>query len=787
MGTFLFKWDKPAAEVFIAVRESGFLHPEKLHRLRRSDNGVFELNIPLELLKDAVVYYQFVVDGKRTLSPSIPHEKYPSGDYHFFKRGHHQLNPIPTNPGQCEGFSEASTSIPKGKAGSLPENSTPSSLNINMTSLRSPSRAYPYRKLDFDTHEIRLLKLEWTYAEDSSITYSLDHASLIDPGSYVALSYCWGDPLITEIIRLDGVDVRVTVNLASALRAVQKRYFHTGNGIRVWADALCINQGDNEERSHQVRSMRQIYSRASLVFCWIGVSQPSRLSEVVKYWLQGQLTLLSVEDPQSSWMKESWELLNHFFSQPYWKRIWIIQEIAAASKVQVMFGDVQIPWDGLAALLDKMQEVSSQSQVSHRLDYRNALHLPYFRDRFFIRRQPISLIEAIRLTSQALSTDPRDKIYALLGLCHDGHIFVPVPNYKQPPEVVLADMTRSMISMNRSLDIICLKGTGPRNIPRGPDLPSWVPDWINLWSRPLTIQEAEFSNWQSMYDFNPIANGSNNQILKVQARRIGRLARLSTSISPDGKIKNDHTNRSPWIHRTSLLSKENERLRNPSQTELQLRDFIWQTLTMSQVETELARSCFASMWKPEGRGLVHELALIAWLDQNAWFKVKDWTLREWSQMRSKFVIQTEQPGGIILQVKRSVSWEVAPKFDSGHLISLIEVLGRIVGSGMSLATLTGGQPVALVHPDSQEEDEIYLLQGCTIPIVLRRSDSPIGEKQYRVIGGAYTLGTDKNSSYYRGTKDIEDLLDWEAYYRNPKYEDIQANWDNLGIQEITIC
>jgi hypothetical protein len=38
----------------------------------------------------------------------------------------------------------------------------------------------------------------------------------------------------------------------------------------LWADALCINQDDLDERTRQVELMRRIYSDAELVLSWLG-------------------------------------------------------------------------------------------------------------------------------------------------------------------------------------------------------------------------------------------------------------------------------------------------------------------------------------------------------------------------------------------------------------------------------------------------------------------------------------------------------------------------------------
>ena len=65
---------------------------------------------------------------------------------------------------------------------------------VQTTPPRSQEKLKPlYRQLDADNYEIRLLVLDYERAPGNKITCSLEYASLIDPPSYTALSYCWGD------------------------------------------------------------------------------------------------------------------------------------------------------------------------------------------------------------------------------------------------------------------------------------------------------------------------------------------------------------------------------------------------------------------------------------------------------------------------------------------------------------------------------------------------------------------------------------------------------------------
>lgn len=80
-------------------------------------------------------------------------------------------------------------------------------------------------------------------------------------GDYVALSYTWGKEDATEEIIVNGVPVKIRPNLESALRALRDKA-PIRAGMKIWIDALCINQDDTDERNAQVPRMREIYQRA---------------------------------------------------------------------------------------------------------------------------------------------------------------------------------------------------------------------------------------------------------------------------------------------------------------------------------------------------------------------------------------------------------------------------------------------------------------------------------------------------------------------------------------------
>jgi hypothetical protein len=275
-----------------------------------------------------------------------------------------------------------------------------------------------------------------------------------------------------------------------------------------------------------------------------------------------------------------------------------------ATKAKVLCGTCEIPWDNVATVLSRWKE-NPESVTLNRRAYLKAMHLVEFRDRFQVKREPISLLDAMRWSYQTEATDPRDKIFASLGLCHDGATYVPVQNYKQPLEDIIADMSRAMVSYDRSLDLMCLKGRiSPQE---GGNFPSWMPNWVNLWSGSLysmTLHEATYADWHSTFSFNPILEGSTNHILKVQGLSFGIIKHLTSEmakVGPNGQITLTPQTRAPWTSTASSPS--------ASKAKIKIRDSIWKTLTMDPLSPEISEKvaaiCFAKLWTPEGRGAVH--------------------------------------------------------------------------------------------------------------------------------------------------------------------------------------
>ncbi|KAF6803524.1 heterokaryon incompatibility protein, partial [Colletotrichum musicola] len=112
---------------------------------------------------------------------------------------------------------------------------------------------------------IRLIVLHPGSGPDP-IEFHFNETRIDDPPPFQALSYVWGDPTFCCVSHCSGNSVSITQSLFDALR-----HFRLPDAeLTIWADAVCINQADMEERGEQVQLMREIYSRAAGVVVWLG-------------------------------------------------------------------------------------------------------------------------------------------------------------------------------------------------------------------------------------------------------------------------------------------------------------------------------------------------------------------------------------------------------------------------------------------------------------------------------------------------------------------------------------
>ncbi|KAM0168199.1 hypothetical protein ACHAPF_011242 [Botrytis cinerea] len=311
-----------------------------------------------------------------------------------------------------------------------------------------------YSLLPENGNNIRMLRLLPSEDEAAPLhcelcNYSLQRSS-IRTHLYEALSYVWGDPKQTLSIYVDKAQFQVTVNLHAALLQLRDYSFER----IIWVDAICIDQNNKEERKQQVQLMAKIYISAHRVIVWLGeqtVEKQGALEDI-------QLAANNEELIEHSKKEIKQQQILNLLQNPWFQRIWVLQEVAAARDVVIMCGSTAI--DGYIFCLGvkslKLSYTASPELKTAIYLIEHAGFRPKFRTdlskRFSLNIR--SLAELIDMFHTRQATDNRDKVYALLGMSSDDLEKAGLqPDYNTSWEELFQQLIKFVLSENISVEV----------------------------------------------------------------------------------------------------------------------------------------------------------------------------------------------------------------------------------------------------------------------------------------------------------------------------------------------
>ena len=209
---------------------------------------------------------------------------------------------------------------------------TISSLSVRRQQISNSQKSppqYQYQALPPGPY-IRILHLLPGQAADP-ISCSLRTGSLYSVArQYDALSYEWGSSPETKVIEVDGCVLHVRLKLSAFLKLIRKR----NTIVKLWIDAICIDQSSANEKNHQVQQMWSIFNNASTtrVFLDTDVNCPELWD-----WRHSDLISITLSVSAQAMMK----ILN----ARYWTRLWIVQEIIASENIIIHISAYKsLPW-----------------------------------------------------------------------------------------------------------------------------------------------------------------------------------------------------------------------------------------------------------------------------------------------------------------------------------------------------------------------------------------------------------------------------------------------------------
>ncbi|RTE82549.1 hypothetical protein BHE90_002855 [Fusarium euwallaceae] len=417
------------------------------------------------------------------------------------------------------------------------------------SSRRSPLEARVYSCLAHPKN-IRLLTLLPSTRVSAPTQCTLHEVDHLSNPNYEALSYVWGTSTSRRSILLNGGEFSIGENLEAALRQLRPR---DGQGRTLWTDAICINQGDPQEKAHQVAQMDSIYTNASGVVIWLGhelITSAEVFNDLDtnKEFLNNNSSLLlsyplmmmrtfhsgdhcpvcrtpqpdelldgasDIDIPQRTLdiyarqlrsgvfdLPEGRDILTRrtkglekILSRPWWKRVWVLQEAILAKKITVHCGQRHADWTIFQTSIFLALSRANRQGVQHSGNLRNRLQDAMTQTRFvasiqrtfiffFLQRASgytqvlpkLSLANLLSLTVEFEATDPRDRFFALLSLLpnESSERLALQPDYTVKTRRLYIRAARHFLETTNRLAVIAVPSPPDDQSPGELTLPSWA-------------------------------------------------------------------------------------------------------------------------------------------------------------------------------------------------------------------------------------------------------------------------------------------------------------------------
>jgi hypothetical protein len=440
-----------------------------------------------------------------------------------------------------------------------------------------------------------------------------------------------------------------------------------------------------------------------------------------KIWQPSARALLSIDRNE---FKDKAELIEStlFSKTEYFNRMWTLQEVCITRGAAIVHGG---PLIFLSDVLRVVQYLESELGIESE-HVKKAVRTQWINAEFLLqRRLPLRVL--LYESRDRDCGNPRDKIYAVLGLMLERPTILVKPAYDQPEVEVYTNATRFLIATGRSLDIIC----GHEQQKRLLGYPSWTPDFTQFardGARPLidlsgrnTIYKASLREApQNLLD--PTYLPDDWQSLSVEAIYLGTIAHLSSHNSAgENVLQRAHHWKEAIQHRFISHPREFSLLQNAF--ELVQHCFNYSTDTTAKKLRWLST--------PEGSRVLHDLAR---------------SLRELEHEKhnlcSKYILTL-----------------ICGRLDTGTRCGIADIIDLLcqpfdhvqtstpppetfynaIDSGTANRRLfvTENAVIQGAAPSSAKpQDQVFVLVGCSVPVVLRH----LSGNGYELVGECYCQG-----------------------------------------------
>jgi hypothetical protein len=605
---------------------------------------------------------------------------------------------------------------------------------------------------------IRLLKLH-AGTPESVLSCNLEHTTLDQSPlpNFDALSYVWGSPEgeKTSIYVCEG-NMVYTIQILPSLRAALCRLRQTTENRAIWIDALCINQSDHAERSQQVPMMGHIYRRARSVGIWLG--EAAEESDVAFDFIPRIIDLSQfdqiIKDQSST---HQWYALSRLMNRSWFSRRWVVQELAFAKEARLYCGNKEVDWasfaDAATLFAERQQDIvklfwmspeyAHDAEIFGDVQALGALRLIEALNRLFRRSEDGEILEGL-VNLETLVTslnvfetkDPRDCIYAVMHLAEDAEDIatgtrqdfqqktvveasyptLPV-DYRLPFDEIARGFVAFCIKSSTSLDIICR--------PWAP-----IPHYYSSTNGPFSSQQI-LSSWMCTLDdsvFEIREDGHHvrkrgDSFVGLPGRPIYQASKGFPSITFDYIPGNPRQDSSSYLEMARFPVDATLSFKAPRMEVKGLRIGSIQALGERAMEGTIPFGWFLEAGWPQRRSPMPEAfyrTLVA--DRSA----NGGNPPSWYKRALEYALTNSGTGDVRLQrmINQSRSTVTA------------ELLRRVQSAIWNRRlVITDRGAFGLVPEKAQIGDEIMVLYGASVPVILRRLVS-----SYWLVGECYIHG-----------------------------------------------